>query len=422
MRRTIVSDQLDSLQVTPLASDRWARKLVHMLLAKIRRGKIVIKDGLGEQSFGNDQDLCARVQILDHGVYKRVLFGGSIGAGEAYIDNQWEADDLSQLLRIMALNISLVDRMEQGFAWLLRPLHLVRHLLRNNSKGQAKANILSHYDLGNEMYQTFLDPTMMYSSAMYPHEAAVLEEAATHKLEIICRKLALQPTDHVVEIGSGWGGFAIYAAQQYGCQVTTTTISDAQYREATRRVKAAGLEDKVTVLQKDYRELTGQYDKLVSIEMIEAVGHRYLPTFFRQCERLLKESGVMLLQAITIADQKYFQYARSVDFIQRHIFPGGCLPSLQRMQDILARKTDMVVRHLEDFGFDYARTLQDWHKRFLAASPKLKELGYDERFRRLWQFYLCYCEAGFWERTISVVHLMATRPQNRLSLKLEYTP
>jgi len=393
----------------------WARHIVLKMLGKIRFGQIILQESGERMIFGSDGELSVQVTIRNPEFYRKVLFGGSIGAGEAYVSHDWETDDLTRLVRIMVLNMELLDRMERGFAWLLSPFRLVSHILKRNSRRGAKKNILSHYDLGNEMYQSFLDPTMMYSAAIYPDAASTLEAASRHKLSIICKKLNLQPTDRVIEIGSGWGGFALYAAKNYGCHVTTTTISDAQYEEAKRRIIAAGLEDKITLLHRDYRDLSGSYDKLVSIEMIEAVGHKYLPEFFRKCGALLKKDGRMLLQAITITDQKYKQYISAVDFIQRHIFPGGCIPSNHRMMELLASQTDMVVRHLEDFGFDYARTIRDWRTRFNRSFSSLKDKGYDETFRRLWEFYLCYCEGGFLERSISVVQLVATRPANRIS-------
>jgi cyclopropane-fatty-acyl-phospholipid synthase len=251
---------------------------------------------------------------------------------------------------------------------------------------------------------------MMYSSAIYAEKSSSLEEASINKLEVICNKLDLKETDRVIEIGTGWGGFAIHAAKNYGCHVTTTTISEAQYREAKERVQAAGLEDKITLLKKDYRDLSGQYDKLVSIEMIEAVGYNYLSEYFRKCGSLLKDNGLMLIQAITIQDQKFNQYARSVDFIQRHIFPGGCLASNRKMLELICDTTNMVVQNLEDYGIHYARTLKEWRKRFNANFSKLQDHGFDERFRRLWEFYLCYCEGGFLEKSISVVQLVAAKP------------
>lgn len=394
-------------------SNSWLMSLLFKMLKQLKYGRLTVQDGSRTWTFGRESQIRAHVTIHDRRAYRKILFGGSIGAGEAYIEELWDVDNLTALVRIMVLNMSLLDKMERGLAWLTRPLDLSRHLLNSNNKKGSRRNILAHYDLGNEMYSTFLDPSMMYSSAIYPGKDSSLEEAQQHKLDIICKKLDLRPTDRVIEIGTGWGGFAIYAAQNYGCHVTTTTISEAQYTEAKKRIEAAGLTDKISLIKEDYRELCGRYDKLVSIEMIEAVGHKFLPEFFKQCEQLLQPDGKMLLQAITISDQKYKQYVRSVDFIQRYIFPGGCVPSNNRMVQLIAEKTDMVVRQIDDFGFDYARTIKDWRARFSTNYEQLLAKGYDETFKRLWEFYLCYCEGGFLERSISVVHVVATRPHHR---------
>ena len=263
----------------------WARFLVLKMLAKLQHGQIVLHEGHKKWTFGKGGTLRAVITVNDHSFYRKVLLGGSIGGGEAYVDGIWKVDDLTTLVRIMVLNMVFLDRMERGFAWFFRPVDLFRHALNANSKSRSKRNILAHYDLGNEMYAAFLDPTMMYSSAIYPRADSSLEEASINKLAVICQKLNLQPTDRVIEIGTGWGGFAIYAAKHYGCHVTTTTISDAQYQEAVKRVEQAGLADRITLLRSDYRDLTGQYDKLVSIEMIEAVGHRFLPHILCQMRR-----------------------------------------------------------------------------------------------------------------------------------------
>ena len=402
-----VADRASSLSV------RWARSLFVKLVAQIQCGQIILRDGESVTVLGNDNSLSATITILDQRFYAKAVLGGSIGAGEAYVDNLWKTDDLTTLVRIIARNLAMLDKLEQKFFWLSQPLRILKHKLNHNNRSGSKKNIISHYDLGNEMYRSFLDPEMMYSSAIYPDESSGLEDASLYKLETICRKLDLQPTDRVVEIGSGWCGFAIYAARNHGCHVTTVTISDAQYQEGKKRIEEAGLGDRITLLKKDYRDLTGSYDKLVSIEMIEAVGHRYLPLFFAKCGDLLKDNGIMLLQAITIRDQVYKQYIRNVDFIQRHIFPGGCLPSNHRMVELIAAETDMVVRQLEDFGYHYARTLKDWRQRFNQSFSSLRHKGYDDAFKRLWNFYLCYCEGGFLERAISVVQIVATRPNHR---------
>lgn len=392
---------------------RWCRSLVLRLVSGLTCGRLIVQEGEQQWHFGTEDVPCARLTVHDPVAYRKILFGGSIGAGEAYIAKLWDVDDLTAFIQIVVRNMALLDRMEKRFAWLTFPFDMIRHLFNSNNKRGAKRNILAHYDLGNDLYKTFLDESMMYSSAIYPYQGASLEEAQGHKLELICQKLELQPTDSVLEIGTGWGGFALYAAKHYGCHVTTTTISDAQWQEATARVAAEGLADKIELLRCDYRELSGKYDKLVSIEMIEAVGNSYLPGFFKKCCQLLKPEGKMVLQAITIADQRYKQYVRSVDFIRRYIFPGGCVVANSRMVQLLTDKTDMVVRQLDDFGIDYATTVADWRQRFLAARRELQQKGYDETFRRLWEFYLCYCEGAFLERSISVVHVVATRPAHR---------
>ena len=391
----------------------WTRRMVLNMLNQLAFGRLTIFEKDRTLTFGPGNGPEAVIQVLDPLFYTRVMVDGSIGAAESYVEGLWETDDLTAVIRIIVLNQPVMDQMDNRLAKLVKPLLRLAHWRRHNSKKGARQNILAHYDLGNDMYQTFLDPAMMYSAAIYPHDTSTLEEAAVHKLDVICRQLQLGPEDRVIEIGGGWGGFAIHAASRYGCHVTTTTISDAQYDEAHRRIKALGLQNRITLLKADYRELTGQYDKLVSIEMIEAVGHRYMPAFMKTCESLLKPDGIMLIQAITIKDQLYHRYLKSVDFIQRHIFPGGCLPATHHLLRVLTDHTGMVVRKLNDFGFDYAKTLKHWRHRFDASRDTLSRLGYDRRFRRLWEFYLCYCEGGFLERSISVIHLVATMPDNR---------
>ena len=391
----------------------WTRRMVLNMLNHLAFGRLTICENDRTLTFGPGNGPEAVIQVLDPGFYTRVMIDGSIGAAESYVAGQWDTDDLTAVIRIIVRNQPVIDRMDNRLAKLVKPLLRLAHWRRHNSKQGARQNILAHYDLGNDMYQTFLDPAMMYSAAIFPHDTSTLEEAALHKLDIICRQLHLGPEDLVIEIGGGWGGFAIHAASRYGCRVTTTTISDAQYYEAQRRITAMGLQDRITLLKSDYRDLTGQYDKLVSIEMIEAVGHKYLPVFMKTCESLMKPDGLMLIQAITIKDQLYQNYLKSVDFIQRHIFPGGCLPAAHHLLLVLTDHTDMVVRKLTDFGFDYAKTLNHWRQRFADSRETLGSLGYDRRFRRLWEFYLCYCEGGFLERSISVIQLVATMPGNR---------
>jgi cyclopropane-fatty-acyl-phospholipid synthase len=317
-------------------------------------------------------------------------------------------------VQVFARNLALLDNIERYFSWLSNGVSRLKHVLNRNSEAGSKRNILAHYDLGNDMYQQFLDPEMMYSSALYPNDDSTLEEAQIHKLHTICERLDLTPGQTLLEVGTGWGALAIYAAKHFGVNVTTTTISDAQYDYAEARVKQEGLEDKITLLKQDYRLLTGEYDRVVSIEMIEAVGHEYLGGFFEKLQHLLKPNGRMLIQAITIADQRYNSYRKSVDFIQRYIFPGGCLPSVSEMTKHIAKRTDMVTWSVSDMGKDYARTLKHWHENFDAAYDKIKALNYGDDFIRMWKFYLSYCEGGFLERTTSTVHLVAVRPQYRL--------
>lgn len=406
-----------ALMTMPQASttDKWARRAVLRLLKELQDGYVTLREK-GEiiGHFGSEQsDIKAEINVLKPSFYRRLLFGGSIASGETYIDQSWETPDLTQVIQLFARNLPALDAFEARFSWLLMPWQKFQHWRRRNSKQQAKENISAHYDLGNDLYEAFLDPAMQYSSAVYPDPEANLAAAQQHKLKRLCDSLELNAQDHLLEIGTGWGGLALFAAKNYGCKVTTTTISTEQYRHAKAQVEAAGLSDKVTVLKQDYRDLEGQYDKLVSVEMIEAVGRQFMATYFKTCSRLLKPSGKFALQAITIADQRMKSYAHSVDFIQQHVFPGGFLPSLTMITEMFTKHTDMVVRHVDDIGFDYARTLRDWREKFNAAHPQLKEHGYDERFGRLWNFYLSYCEGGFLERSVSAVQLVATKPACR---------
>lgn len=405
--------QIPLLNSTISTTQSWSRSFLLRLLIGLKYGRLMLQEGDQIMVFGHDDSVTATLKINDPDFYPRVLSGGSIGAADAYIERLWDSDDLTAVVRILVANQEVLNGLEKRVAWLLWPFNRLQHLFRSNSKNGSKKNILAHYDLGNEMYRSFLDPTMMYSAAVYPREDSTLEEASVHKLDIVCRRLRLQPQDRVIEIGSGWGGFAIHAARNYGCHVTTTTISDAQYEEAQKRITEAGLSERITLLKQDYRDLQGQFDKLVSIEMIEAVGNRWLPGFIATCSRLLKEDGVMLIQAITLRDQLHAGYLKSVDFIQKYIFPGGCILSNQRLANLITDHSDMVIRNVDDYGYDYARTLKDWRQRFLASFESLTSLGYDERFKRLWEYYFSYCEGGFEERAISVVQLTATKPRHR---------
>ncbi|QVM93843.1 class I SAM-dependent methyltransferase [Pseudomonas entomophila] len=391
-----------------------ARVAVLAQLRRLRHGHLRLVDGGRQWAFGDATSaLQAEVEILDGTAWGLVASNGSIGSGEAYIHGFWRSPDLAAVTRLFVANLDVLDAMEGGLASLGRPLLRLLHRLNRNSRRGARRNIMAHYDLGNALFERLLDPTMMYSAAQFDSHEQPLEQAQLNKLERICRKLELKPHEHLLEIGSGWGSLAIHAATRHGCRVTTTTLSTAQYAYTLERVRRLGLEQRITVLCEDYRALRGRFDKLVSIEMIEAVGHRFLPTYFRQCAALLKDDGLMLLQAITIRDQRYARARRSVDFIQRYIFPGGALPSLSVLLSTASRQTTLNLVHLEDFGLDYARTLRHWRDNLRQARTALTELGYDDTFQRLWEFYLCYCQGGFEERAIGVAQLLWAAPMAR---------
>ncbi|WP_122095805.1 cyclopropane-fatty-acyl-phospholipid synthase family protein [Rahnella sp. Larv3_ips] len=388
-----------------------ARALILGVLKQLHGAGLTLREA-GENSlfFGDPTaPLQGEIEVHNLRAYRRVLLGGSIAAGESYIDGDWTTPNLTTVLQLLAENLKLVDKLEARLSWVTAPLNGLIHFFRRNSPSQARKNISAHYDLGNDFYQGFLDEKMLYSSAWYQEPQMTLEQAQEAKMRRLCDQLHLHAGDHLLEIGTGWGAMAEFAAREYGCQVTTTTISREQYDYACERIEKAGLTDRVTVLFEDYRALRGQFDKLVSIEMIEAVGKRYLKTFFKRCNALLKPNGRMAIQAITIADQRYASYSRNVDFIQRYVFPGGFLPSITAMNDTMTRCTGLVVRDLFDIGFDYARTLHEWRERVQRYWNAQLDGAQDERFRRLWLFYLCYCEAGFRARTISTVQLIAER-------------
>jgi cyclopropane-fatty-acyl-phospholipid synthase len=414
MTDSIVPAEASPLEQTKASRfDQLAKKLLFSLLRGLHRGELTIIDGPARLMFGeksNQFPLEATITVQHPRFYSSIVFGGSIGASEAFMAGYWSTDDLTTVVRIIILNQQLLARMEKGLAWITVPLHMLFHLLRSNTKKGSRLNIAAHYDLGNDFYKLFLDESLTYSCAIFESEDSTLKEASMTKYARICQKLDLSSEDHLVEIGSGWGGFAIYAAQNYGCRITTTTISPAQHDLAKEQIDQAGVAHKVELLLEDYRDLEGKYDKLVSIEMIEAVGHRYLDTFFRTCSKLLKEDGMMLLQAITIADQFFDQHKRSVDFIKRYIFPGSCIPSVTAMISSLARASDLKLFHLEDITPHYARTLRTWRQRFFANLNKVRDLGYPETFIRMWDYYLCYCEGGFTERYLGDVQMLLTKP------------
>jgi cyclopropane-fatty-acyl-phospholipid synthase len=396
------------------ALDRMLRKRLLATLDGLAGGQVTVRDGLGTETLGEaGTGLAVTLDILDPGFYRALAGNGSVGAGEAYMDGLWRCDDLVALVRLLVINRDRLDAMETGLARLGGVAMRALHAFNRNTRGGSRRNIAAHYDLGNDLFKLFLDDNLMYSSAIFAGPDESLEAAQRRKLERICRKLDLKPTDHLVEIGTGWGGMALYAAKNFGCRVTTTTISREQHALATARIAEAGLSDRVTVLLEDYRDLTGEYDKLVSIEMIEAIGHQYLETYLDKCASLLKPDGLALIQAITIEDHRYEQALKSVDFIKRYIFPGSFIPSVSAITGAAARASDLRLVNLEDIGPSYATTLNHWRHRFMAKLDQVRALGYDERFIRMWEFYLCYCEGGFIERSIGDVHLLFARPGNR---------
>jgi cyclopropane-fatty-acyl-phospholipid synthase len=397
------------------ALTRLAKSLLPLQLRKIRHGKLRLLDGDYAETFGRvtpEGPFEVTLRVQNPRFYSDALFAGTVGAGESYINGHWQCDDLTALVRLMVVNRDLMNDVDSGWSRLSAPLRWVAHRLNRNDREGSRRNIAAHYDLGNEFFALFLDETMAYSCAIFPHADSTLLEASTAKFDAACSKLGLAPGQHLLEIGTGWGGLAIHAARHYGCRVTTTTISREQYEFARERVARAGLADRITLLLEDYRDLTGEYDALVSVEMIEAVGSEYLDTYFRKCSGLLKPTGAMLLQAITIRDQFFDEAVRSVDFIKRFIFPGSFIPSIGCMQGSLARVTDLKLFHLEDIGPHYARTLKIWRERFASRLAEVRALGYPESFVRMWEFYLCYCEGGFAERQLGDVQMLLTKPRS----------
>ncbi len=393
----------------------YAKAQIIKRLNSLQVGQLTLIDASEKYVFGSDATITASITVLDPRFYGEIAFGGSIGAGEAYMLGYWKADNLTDVIRLMCVNQSVMDTLEGGYQWLTKPLMKILHWLNSNTTEGSRKNIAAHYDLGNDMFALFLDPTMMYSSAIFNEQTHSLQAASELKLKVICEKLDLKPTDHVVEIGTGWGGFAIYAATHYGCKVTTTTISKQQFELAKSRVEAADLSNQITLLLEDYRHLAGQYDKLVSIEMIEAVGYQYYDTYFAKVSTLLKPNGLALIQAITIADKRYESAKNSVDFIQRYIFPGSCIPSNTAMLTSVTKVSDLRLFDLEDIGPHYATTLRVWRENFFAQIDAVRKLGYSEEFINMWEFYLCYCEGGFAERALGDVHLLLAKPENRRS-------
>jgi len=349
------------------------------------------------------------VDLLVHDpvFYRAVALGGALGVAESYLRGQWDCPDLTRLFRIMIRNMEVTDQLDKSLlTWVRRAGAAVQNWLNRNTPRGSRRNIASHYDLGNEFYKLWLDETMTYSSGIFESPDATMEQASAAKLERACRLLQLGPQDHLLEIGSGWGSLAAFAARRFGCRVTTTTISDEQFDYTRQLVQQLGLQDRVRVLKKDYRDLSGNYDKLASIEMIEAVGHPYLPTFFEKCSQLLKPGGEMMLQSIVIADDRFRHHQRTVDFISYYIFPGGALPSRARLAQVAAESGRLNLLQLDALGPHYAETLRRWRREFFRKLPQIRDQGFDERFVRMWHYYLCYCEAAFDERQVDCVQLL----------------
>jgi cyclopropane-fatty-acyl-phospholipid synthase len=398
------------------ALGRLAKTLLVGQLRKIRDGRLRLIDCGSVETFGaltEAAPIDVTIRVRHPQFYADVVFAGTLGSGEAYMNGYWHCDNLTGLVRLMVINRHLMNDVDSGWSRLGAPLLKLAHWLNRNDRSGSRRNIAAHYDLGNRFFELFLDETMAYSCGIFAHAGSSLREASTAKFDAVCSKLDLKPGQHLLEIGTGWGGLAMHAARHYGCHVTTTTISREQYEFAKQSVARAGLADRVTLLLEDYRDLRGRYDALVSIEMIEAVGHQYLDTYFGHCSELLHPSGAMLLQAITIRDQFYDQARRSVDFIKRFIFPGSFIPSVQVLLKSLARATDLKLFHMEDIGPHYAHTLRLWRERFLARQAEVRALGYPERFVRMWEFYLCYCEGGFEERQLGDVQMLLIKPRSR---------
>ncbi len=386
------------------------RSLAAGLLGLIRVGSLTVVEPDGSRRCFGHGTPSATIELHDQSFW-RMLMRGSRGIAESYADGVWDSPDLVAVIRLAARNAKLIDDVRRRTTVLWVPRQRLRAVLARGTRERSRRDIAAHYDLGNELFEQMLDPTMMYSCALFEREGMTLEQASIAKLDRVCEQLELSPSDHLLEIGTGWGGLAVHAAATRGCRVTTTTISRAQYEYAVDRVRTAGLADRVTVMLSDYRDLRGSYDKLASIEMIEAVGWQHIDTFFERCSRLLNPHGAMLLQAITIDDRAYDVEKASKSFIKEYIFPGGCLPSMEVISRNVARHTDLQLVGLTDITPSYVETLRRWRENFTAARDPLERLGYDERFRRLWTLYLAYCEAGFAERRICDVQLLLAKPR-----------
>ncbi|MEP6755974.1 MAG: cyclopropane-fatty-acyl-phospholipid synthase family protein [Chthonomonadales bacterium] len=398
--------------------DRVARIVVFSHLSRIGNGTLIVEDSLGRRVFGNTGDSAhttSTITVTDERFYRLAALKGGLGVAESYMNDWWHSSDLPATFRLFVRRIGNESPVERTANWFFSLPAILGHKIRKNTRIGSRKNIRAHYDLGNELFQLFLDDTMTYSCGVFDDEDSTLMDASRAKYDRICKKLGLGPDVHVLEVGSGWGGFAIYAAQNYGCRVTTTTISKEQFELAGQRIDASGLSDRITILLKDYRDLTGQYDRVVSIEMIEAVGNDHLPTYFQKCASLLKPDGAMALQSITMPDQRYKQYLRSVDFIRQFVFPGSCCPSRTAILEAVTSASDLRLVHLEEIGPHYATTLRLWREAFISKLDQVRSLGYPGEFIRMWEFYLCYCEVGFAERHVGNAQIVLHKPRCKIA-------
>ena len=393
--------------------DKLMRRFVVRRLDSLRKGEITLNDASGAQSFGESADLQANIKVHRPRFFRQAVLGGTLSVAESYLRGDWECDDLTDLFRIFIRNERNASQFDGPLTQLARWGHRLVHRWRTNTRSGSQKNISAHYDLGNEFYRLWLDDTLAYSSGIFAYPGATLREASLEKFDRVCRKLDLSSSDDVLEIGTGWGGFALHAVQNYECRVTTTTISQEQHAVAKMRFEEAGLTDSIRLLRQDYRDLRGDFDKLVSIEMIEAVGHEHLDDYFRKCGRLLRSHGTFVLQAIVMPERGYSDYLKSVDFIQRYVFPGGCLPSLGSILESVGRTTDLRFVHAEDFAPHYAETLRRWRSAFFERLGEVRDLGFGDDFIRLWNYYLCYCEAAFEERAVGVFQVQFDKPDCR---------
>ena len=419
MKVNQLADQVASSKNSTFLSSIFKKGVMNKF-KHLQYGSIKILEGDEVLSFGdpgsNDK---VTVTIHSNEFYVFLGSGGVTGVAEAYMAGYWTADNLVLLLQIVLKNKKILLSLDSGFAKLINPINKLIHWSKQNTLKGSKQNILAHYDLSNDFYKLWLDPTMTYSCGYFNNDSVSLEQASIEKIDRICRKLKLNENDHILEIGTGWGSFSLYAAKQYGCTIDTVTISDAQYEYASRKIESSGLGSKINIFNKDYRKIEGQYDKIVSIEMIEAVGHQFIPQYFSKLCSLLEEDGLLAIQGITYNDQNFEQYKNSVDFIKKYIFPGSCLISVAQISDVIKEYTDLAIVDMEDITKHYAETLNRWKVNFMKVTPEVKRMGFSEAFIKMWEFYFVFCEAGFLERNIGDIQLVFSKSGAR-NIEIRY--